>query len=49
VTATPVDRLLNILLVEDDEVDVMNVRRAFQKNRITNPLFVATGGSSCST
>jgi CheY-like chemotaxis protein len=43
VTAT-VDRLLNILLVEDDEVDVMNVRRAFQKNRITNPLFVASNG-----
>jgi CheY-like chemotaxis protein len=39
-----IDRLLNILLVEDDEVDVMNVRRAFQKNRITNPLFVATNG-----
>jgi CheY-like chemotaxis protein len=41
---TSVDRLLNILLVEDDEVDVMNVRRAFQKNRITNPLFVAGNG-----
>jgi CheY-like chemotaxis protein len=40
----PVDRLLNILLVEDDEVDVMNVRRAFQKNKITNPLFVASNG-----
>lgn len=38
------ERLLNILLVEDDEVDVMNVRRAFQKNRITNPLFVAGNG-----
>ena len=37
-------RELNILLVEDDEVDVMNVRRAFQKNRITNPLFVAHDG-----
>lgn len=37
-------RLLNILLVEDDEVDVMNVRRAFQKNHITNPLFVAANG-----
>ena len=37
-------RLLNILLVEDDEVDVMNVKRAFQKNHITNPLFVATNG-----
>jgi CheY-like chemotaxis protein len=42
-TATD-NRLLNILLVEDDEVDVMNVRRAFQKNHITNPLFVATNG-----
>jgi CheY-like chemotaxis protein len=40
----PSDRLLNILLVEDDEVDVMNVRRAFQKNHITNPLFVASNG-----
>ncbi|HSJ23271.1 MAG TPA: response regulator [Longimicrobiales bacterium] len=38
------DRLLNILLVEDDEVDVMNVKRAFQKNHITNPLFVAGNG-----
>ncbi len=38
------DRVLNILLVEDDEVDVMNIRRAFQKNRITNPLFVARDG-----
>ena len=37
-------RLLNILLVEDDEVDVMNVKRAFQKNHIANPLFVATNG-----
>jgi CheY-like chemotaxis protein len=38
------ERLLNILLVEDDEVDVMNVRRAFQKNKIANPLFVAGNG-----
>ncbi|MBV9108034.1 MAG: response regulator [Gemmatimonadetes bacterium] len=36
--------MLNILLVEDDEVDVMNVRRAFQKNNIANPLFVAGDG-----
>jgi CheY-like chemotaxis protein len=35
---------LNILLVEDDEIDVMNVRRAFDKNHITNPLFVASNG-----
>lgn len=35
---------LNILLVEDDEVDVMNVKRAFEKAHITNPLFVANNG-----
>lgn len=35
---------LNILLVEDDDVDVMTVKRAFQKNHITNPLFVAADG-----
>lgn len=36
--------MLNILLVEDDSVDVMNVRRAFQKNNIANPLYVASNG-----
>jgi len=35
---------LNVLLVEDDEVDVMTVKRAFEKNHITNPLFVASDG-----
>ena len=35
---------LNILLVEGDEVDVMNVKRAFDKNHITNPVFVAGNG-----
>jgi CheY-like chemotaxis protein len=35
---------LRILLVEDDEVDVMNVKRAFEKNHIVNPLYVATNG-----
>ncbi|MDX2232122.1 MAG: response regulator [Leptolyngbyaceae cyanobacterium bins.349] len=38
------DRIINVLLVEDDEVDIMNVRRAFKKNNITNPLFVANNG-----
>ena len=38
------ERMLNILLVEDDEVDVMNVKRAFERNRIANPLFVAGDG-----
>ncbi|TBR60182.1 two-component system response regulator [Westiellopsis prolifica IICB1] len=37
-------RVINILLVEDDEVDVMNVKRAFKKVNITNPLHVATNG-----
>jgi CheY-like chemotaxis protein len=38
------DRALNILLVEDDQVDVMNVKRAFDRNRMTNPLFIAGDG-----
>ncbi|HZN67213.1 MAG TPA: response regulator [Tepidisphaeraceae bacterium] len=38
------DRRLNILLVEDDELDVMNVQRAFRKNNIVNPLYVAGNG-----
>ena len=38
------DRVLNILLVEDDEVDVMNVRRAFERNNVSNPLLVAGNG-----
>lgn len=36
--------LINILLVEDDEVDIMNIQRAFKKNNITNPLQVARNG-----
>lgn len=36
--------LINILLVEDDEVDIMNVQRAFKKNNISNPLFVTRNG-----
>ena len=36
--------MTTILLVEDDEVDVMNVRRAFEKNKILNPLHVASDG-----
>jgi CheY-like chemotaxis protein len=35
---------LNILLVEDDDVDVMNVRRAFQRAHVSNPLHVASNG-----
>jgi CheY-like chemotaxis protein len=38
------DKKIHILLVEDDEVDVMNVRRAFKKNNIVNPLYIAGNG-----
>jgi len=38
------DRALTILLVDDDEVDVMTVKRAFTKANITNQVFVATNG-----
>ncbi|XXU17063.1 response regulator [Sorangium sp. So ce861] len=30
--------------MEDDTVDVMNVRRAFERGKITNPLWVAGDG-----
>src|SRR4051794_30362724 len=39
-------RVTNILLVEDDEIDVMNVRRAFEKGKIESPLFHAEDGLS---
>ncbi|CAG5007624.1 Response regulator rcp1 [Dyadobacter sp. CECT 9275] len=35
---------MTILLVEDDEVDIMNVKRAFKKNNISNPLQIAHNG-----
>jgi CheY-like chemotaxis protein len=38
------DNMLNILLVEDDQVDVMNVKRSFERNHVSNPLFVAGNG-----
>ncbi len=37
-------RQTNILLVDDDVVDVMNVRRAFARGGITNPIWVAHDG-----
>ncbi len=33
-----------IMLVEDDDVDAENVIRAFQKNKITNPLYIVNNG-----
>ena len=38
------ERLINILLVDDDEVIVMNIKRAFEKNGIANPVWVANDG-----
>jgi CheY-like chemotaxis protein len=38
------ERVINIILVEDDEVDVMNVKRAFKKVNITNPVYLASNG-----
>lgn len=37
-------RALNILLVDDDELDVATVRRAFARAHLTNPLSVAGNG-----
>jgi CheY-like chemotaxis protein len=36
--------LVQILLVDDDEVDCMNVARAFKKSNIQNPLHIAHDG-----
>lgn len=38
------DRVTNILLVDDDDLDVMNVRRAFEKGNIPDPIFHAGDG-----
>ncbi|MDQ3049808.1 MAG: response regulator [Bacteroidota bacterium] len=38
------EKLVTILLVEDDSVDVINVQRAFKKNNIKNPLSIAKNG-----
>jgi CheY-like chemotaxis protein len=43
VTAPPA-RPLNIVVVDDDEIDVMNVRRAFEKANIGSDVFVASDG-----
>ena len=32
------------MLVEDDQIDVMNVKRAFDQNNVQNPIHVATNG-----
>jgi CheY-like chemotaxis protein len=37
-------RTVNILLVEDDEVDIEAIRRAFRKHDLDNPITVARDG-----
>jgi CheY-like chemotaxis protein len=39
-----ITEMLNILLVEDDEVDIMTVQRAFKQAKINNHLFIANNG-----
>ncbi len=38
------DKCVSILLVEDDEIDAMNLKRAFKKCNIANPLYLAENG-----
>ena len=38
------EALVNILLVDDDDVDIMTLQRAFKKNNILNPLTVSHNG-----
>ena len=40
----PTSETVQILLVEDDDVDVEGVKRAFTKQRIANPIHVARDG-----
>jgi len=35
---------ISIMLIDDDEVDVMSVQRAFKKINLTNPLHIAHNG-----
>lgn len=35
---------MHILVAEDDEVDVMNIKRAFKKNKVQNPVHFASNG-----
>ncbi|MBE9007361.1 response regulator [Fortiea sp. LEGE XX443] len=39
-----IEKVINVLLVEDDEVDVINVKRAFKKVNITHPIYLASNG-----
>lgn len=38
------ERITHILVVEDDEVDIKNIQRAFERGRLGNPLYFARDG-----
>ncbi len=38
------DTTIGIMLVEDDQVDQMTVKRAFKQNKVANPLYCAENG-----
>lgn len=38
------DKSINFMLVDDDEIDIKDMQRTFKKNNIDNPLHVATNG-----
>lgn len=40
----PTTKTVHFLLVEDDEIDVMAIDRAFKKQKIANPITVAKDG-----
>jgi len=39
-----IEQPMSILLVEDDEVDQMIIKRSFRDNKVLNPLFCANNG-----
>jgi CheY-like chemotaxis protein len=38
------EQVVHVLLVDDDDVDVMGIKRAFKKAKIANPLYIARDG-----
>ena len=38
------DKSINFMLVDDDEIDIKDMQRTFKKNKINNPIHVATNG-----
>jgi CheY-like chemotaxis protein len=38
------ENLLSILAIDDDRVDILTLKRGFEKNKMSNPLFIANDG-----